>query len=653
MKVQDQSEHELLRRYSREGCGEAFGELVRRNAGMVRSVALRKTGSPHEAEEVAQVVFTVLARKSGTLGTVGSLGAWLHRVAVLESRKMWRKKQREQRNLAMIREHSTAEDTGLNRVREEVDEAIERMAEDDRNVLMLHYVEGRTYQELAERLSTTAEGARKRCSRALEKLTAILRRKGVIVPAAALGAWLGHEFAPAAGAAGTAALAQASLAKAGGGTGGSILLFVTTMKVITAGSFALGLLLPFCWEMGSGAEVRRKDATGKMAMNPGRGDDADDARHREPVKFDLEMIKKAFARHDGSADVERWREVELRKLMFALNADELGQVLEVLKDVRNKPRFSGVACALFARWAELDGPGAIEAALACEGFGKDPLRGAFVTWAAADEKSALAWLGENREPRTYDLCREWIRWKAGSDAGAAGESVKLLAEIFPEKKRELYRDVMQDWALKDGPAAAKWAAAERDPVLRDDLLAQLVKGFGELGGLPTLEFAKLISDTGKKESVLSETLRWTGVRGGYRMMKDLKEGGFSDDWSAENLRKFSAGLMVNRPERWPELIDMTHGDEQKQRIYEGVLEGIMWNDPHWAEVAANEVSDDFVGSERGGKAFGDFARRWIAKDREGAKAWTETLAPGLKRDIAYAAWAAVGDKPATDGEEGR
>lgn len=308
---------------------------------------------------------------------------------------------------------------------------------------------------------------------------------------------------------------------------------------------------------------------------------------------------------------------------------------------------------MFARWAELDGPGAIAAALGCEGFGKDPLRGAFVTWAAADETAALAWLGENREPRTYDLCREWIRWKAGSDAAAAGESVRLLAEIFPEKKQELYRDVMRDWALKDGPAAAKWAAAEKDPGLRDDLLVQLVKGYGELGGLPTLEFAKLISDAGKRDSILSETLRWTGVRGGYRMMKDLKEGGFSEDWSAENLRKFSAGLMVNRPERWPELIEMAHGEGQKQRIYEGVLEGIMWNDPHWAEAAANDVSEDFLDSDRGKKAFENFARRWITKDREGAQVWTDTLVPGPKREIVDAAWAAVGNKPPTDGEEGR
>jgi len=55
----------LLREYAEKGSEEAFREVVSRYVDLVYSTALRRTGGDtHLAEDVAQNVFGVLARKA-------------------------------------------------------------------------------------------------------------------------------------------------------------------------------------------------------------------------------------------------------------------------------------------------------------------------------------------------------------------------------------------------------------------------------------------------------------------------------------------------------------------------------------------------------------------------------------------------------------
>jgi DNA-directed RNA polymerase specialized sigma24 family protein len=53
---------ELLARYRNSDDQEAFAELVRRYVDMVWSVGFRKTGDRDLAQDIAQVVFSDLAR---------------------------------------------------------------------------------------------------------------------------------------------------------------------------------------------------------------------------------------------------------------------------------------------------------------------------------------------------------------------------------------------------------------------------------------------------------------------------------------------------------------------------------------------------------------------------------------------------------------
>src|SRR5664279_30051 len=76
-------DHELLAEFVRTKSEVAFAVLAARYVNLVYSAVLRFTGNPHHAEEIAQAVFIVLARKAGSLRRGTVLSGWLYQTARL------------------------------------------------------------------------------------------------------------------------------------------------------------------------------------------------------------------------------------------------------------------------------------------------------------------------------------------------------------------------------------------------------------------------------------------------------------------------------------------------------------------------------------------------------------------------------------------
>lgn len=183
----------LLRSYVEDHSETAFAELVRRHIPLVYSVALRRvSGDAHLAEDVAQKVFVNLARKAASLRGHASLSGWLYVSAQLASadlvRGEQRRKTRETIAHSMHLEYSApGPDADPGGLRPVLDDAIVALKGDDRDAIILRFFEKRSFSEIGDALRVTEEAARKRVDRALQKLHAVLARRGITSTTTALG----------------------------------------------------------------------------------------------------------------------------------------------------------------------------------------------------------------------------------------------------------------------------------------------------------------------------------------------------------------------------------------------------------------------------------------------------------------------------------
>jgi len=88
-------DRQLLLHYAQERSESAFTELVSRHIDLVYSAALRVVrGDTHLASDVAQIVFTDLARQAATLPRDVVLAGWLYRCASFTAVKAVRSERR-------------------------------------------------------------------------------------------------------------------------------------------------------------------------------------------------------------------------------------------------------------------------------------------------------------------------------------------------------------------------------------------------------------------------------------------------------------------------------------------------------------------------------------------------------------------------------
>ena len=185
-----QSDDDLLRQYVSGSSNAAFTELVRRHLSLVYSAARRQVRSTALAEDITQSVFIDLSRNAGRLKPGQPLIAWLYlvtrRTAIDAIRRESRRKLREQSATEIAA--MTSDPFLWTQIEPLLDEAMETLAEADRQALLMRYFASKSLREVGESLGTSEDAAQKRVSRALEQLRAVFVRRGIAVTAAGLAA---------------------------------------------------------------------------------------------------------------------------------------------------------------------------------------------------------------------------------------------------------------------------------------------------------------------------------------------------------------------------------------------------------------------------------------------------------------------------------
>lgn len=215
------------------------------------STAQRITCDRTMAEEAAQNVFAILARKAASVARYGDPGGWLHRAAVFEAKKRLRTEIRHRRKLAALAASTdsmtdaTNTDSSVTPLLPYVDECIQRLRPEEQQAIRMRYLEGRSYEEIAEALGKSGAAGKKHTSRALERLCTMLRRRGVVTTAVlAAGLRAGSQTASAGLSA--QSLATAALGTAPGLTHSQLLfhtLGIMNAKQTTAAAAVVLLLL--------------------------------------------------------------------------------------------------------------------------------------------------------------------------------------------------------------------------------------------------------------------------------------------------------------------------------------------------------------------------------------------------------------------------
>lgn len=234
--MQERDDINLLRDYAGRGAEEAFATLVDRHINKVYSVALRHTGNPHQAEEIAQTVFVILARKAGSLGQRVILEGWLYQTARLTALAAVRSEIRRVRREQEACMQSTANDNESEvwpQIAPLLDAAIAGLNQTEQHAVVLRFVYGKNMREVGAALGLSEGAARLRLHRTLEKLRRYFEKRGIAsTPESIADAMAAHAVQPAPAGLAKAATALA-LAKAPAASASTLTLIKGALKIMT------------------------------------------------------------------------------------------------------------------------------------------------------------------------------------------------------------------------------------------------------------------------------------------------------------------------------------------------------------------------------------------------------------------------------------
>ncbi len=175
-----------------DGDRQAFAALVDRYKNMVSAIALAQVRDKAMSEDVAQNALVEAWRGLGRLRNKDSFGPWLAQLVRRQALQAVRAQKRTQQREQTWQREQVMHDTPFTEPAEDLRplyDALERIPDDAREVLVLYYREERSAEQVGALLGLSTQAVRKRVQRARDVLRDELDRVGALAkksaPAAA------------------------------------------------------------------------------------------------------------------------------------------------------------------------------------------------------------------------------------------------------------------------------------------------------------------------------------------------------------------------------------------------------------------------------------------------------------------------------------
>lgn len=187
------TDEQLLERYRDFGDRAAFAALVRRYERELYTYLRRYLGNPLAAEDVFQLTFLLLHQKVGQYESGRPVRPWLYSLAVHQAIDYFRRDRRHwlpsfDRFVDGRKDEMTPMTSGRNDPAEmaeaddtsrRVREAVDKLPEAARQVVLLVYFQGLKYREVSEILGIPTGTVKSQLHAALVKLNRLLQSAGV------------------------------------------------------------------------------------------------------------------------------------------------------------------------------------------------------------------------------------------------------------------------------------------------------------------------------------------------------------------------------------------------------------------------------------------------------------------------------------------
>lgn len=177
---------------ARKGDSRAYEELVRRHQFRIFSVVYNMTGHRQDAEDLVQAIFVRAYRALGRFQGNSAFYTWLYRIAINLTLNFLKQRKRRagemslndldgaaERNpdyVALVARDSPVRDVTLSDLQKHIHEALGKLTEKHRAVVVLHDIQGLPHEEIAKTLRIPTATIRTRLFYARKELQELLKK---------------------------------------------------------------------------------------------------------------------------------------------------------------------------------------------------------------------------------------------------------------------------------------------------------------------------------------------------------------------------------------------------------------------------------------------------------------------------------------------